>query len=302
MEFLVRFIIYFYSLFIFSAYTAWTQKVEPTENGSSLISIKKDTSAPEIFKDVVKIIRTWELPPTLKEISGIDYIDSSHIVCIQDEVGSIFIYNTTANIIEREIPFGPPGDYEAIAVVKDVVYVACADGRLYEISNYTAAKPVVKEFGTHLTVKQNVEGLSYDPKTKMLLVAIKGKEDGNQFFKGIYSFDPVTRKMPVKPILKIDLQDPVFGKAPPKKIQLVIQPSEIAIHPITGDIYITDASRPQLLIMDKSGNIKRLYLLNKNDFPQPEGMTFSPTGECYISSEGVRQQPAKLMLVNIGNQ
>lgn len=265
-----------------------------------LTSIKKDTTTPEILKDVVKIARAWDLPPMLRDISGIEYIDSSHVACVQDEVGSLFIYNTTTNALEAQIPFGPPGDYEAIALVRDVFYVACADGRLFEISDYGSAKPLVKEYGTHLTVKQNVEGLSYDPSSKMLLVAIKGKEDDSRFYKGVYAFDPVTKKMPVRPIIKIDLQDPVFGKGT-KNPQFAIQPSEIAVHPQTGELYVLDAVRPQLLIMKKTGVIKALYLLNREDFNQPEGITFSPSGECFISDEGNRQQPGRLLQVEIKN-
>jgi uncharacterized protein YjiK len=298
---LFKIIVLFYLTYIFSPFSLLAQRPELGDPIPSLTSVKKDSSAPDFFKDVVKITRTWELPSVLREVSGIDYLDSSHIVCIQDEIGSIFIYNLTTSTLETEIPFGPPGDYEAVAVIKDVAYVACADGRIYEVTNYTSAKPVVKEYGTHLTVKQNVEGLSYDPRNKILLVAIKGKEDGNQFYKGIYSFDPVTKKMPVKPVMKIDLQDPVFVRSTLKKLQSGIQPSEIAVHPLTGDIYITDASRPQLLIMDKSGSIKGLYPLNRADFYQPEGITFSPSGECYISNEGSKQQPGKLLLVEIKN-
>jgi len=291
---------YFYLIFIFTAALSFGQKSTVTRSPQILTLIKKDTLPVETFKDVVKITRTWDLPPILKEISGIDYLDSSHIICIQDEVGSLFIYNITTSSLEKEIPFGPPGDYEAVAVVKDVVYVACADGRLYEITNYNAARPTVKEYGTHLTVKQNIEGLSYDARNKILLVAIKGMENGNQYYKGIYSFDLLTKKMPVRPVIKIDLQDPVFVRTKSqRKMQLAIQPSEIAVHPVTGDIYITDAGHPQILIMNKSGNIKALYALNKKEFYQPEGITFSPSGECYISSEGNKQQPAKLLLVEI---
>jgi len=264
-----------------------------------LTLVKKDTLSPEMVKDVVKIARTWQLPPVLREISGIDYLDSSHIVCIQDEIGSLFIYNTTTSTLESEIPFGPPGDYEAVAVVKDAVYVACADGRIYEIGGYASPKPSIKEYGTHLTVKQNVEGLCYDPQNNMLLVAIKGKEDGDPFYKGIYSFDLATKKMPLKPVVRIDLQNPVFSPATAKKIRSVIQPSEIAIHPLTGNLYITDAVRQQLLIMDRTGHINALYPLNKAEFPQPEGITFSPSGACYISNEGSKQQPGTLLLVEI---
>jgi uncharacterized protein YjiK len=290
-------IIYNLTLYIIWSISALAQKNVP----GILTSIKKDTIQPEISKDVVKITRTWELPPMLKEISGIAYLDTARIVCIQDEIGSVFIFNTITGSIENEIRFGPPGDYEAVTVVKDDVYVACADGRLYEISNYSSAKPAVKEYGTHLTVRQNIEGLTYDVSNNRLLVAIKGKEENDKFFKGIYAFDLVTKKMPVKPVIKIDLQDPVFVKGQQKKLPMVIQPSEIAVNPMNGYLYITDAMHPQLLIMDNTGKIKNLYALSKADFFQPEGITFSPAGDCYISSEGNKQQPGKLLLVDIKN-
>lgn len=288
-------------IFVSAALLLSTHSFAGALASSKLIFIKKDTSSPEILKDVVKITRSWSLPPALRQISGIDYLDSSRMVCVQDEVGSVFIYNFSSGTLEAEIPFGPPGDYEAVAVVKGAVYVASADGRMFEVTNYASAKPSVKEYGTHLTVRQNIEGLSYDPASKMLLVAIKGKEDDGQFYKGIYAFDPVTKKMPVKPWLRIDLQDPVFGKPSLKKLTNAIQPSEVAVHPLSGDIYVLDAVRPQLLVMDKTGSIKNLYLLNKADFNQPEGITFSPDGACYISDEGNKQQPGRLLLVEIKN-
>lgn len=247
----------------------------------------------------IKILRTWELEPILKEISGIAYIDPNRIACIQDEIGSIFIYNLSTKVIESETPFAPPGDYEGIAVVNDDAYVACADGRLYEIANYRSEKPVVREYGTHLTVKQNVEGLCYDGVNKRLLVAIKGNEEGSPAYKGIYSFDLTTKTMPVKPVFKINLEDSVFGNIQGKRLQSVINPSDLDIHPSTGDIYITDGKRSQLLILDANGKIKNLLALGRFDFIQPEGMMFTPSGEFFIASEGNKQVPAKLALVEI---
>jgi uncharacterized protein YjiK len=248
---------------------------------------------------VVKISRTWDLPHILREISGISYIDAERIACVQDEVGTIYIYNISSRSVESEIPFGPPGDYEALAIVNDDAYVAVADGRIIEITGYRSGKPSVKEYGTHLTVKQNVEGLCYDKANKRLLVAIKGHEEGSPLYKGIYTFDLAAKAMPVKPVMKIDLQDSIFQRSSVKKPQTLIQPSEIAIHPSTGDIYICDAVRSQLLIMDNAGKIKALYALNKSKFIHPEGIMFTPSGELYISSEGNRQLPGKLMLVEL---
>ncbi len=290
------FIFIFFIFIVFDSY-AQPPMVVSTAQKNLLTLINKNELSQDLTKRGLKIVREWNLPQVLKEISGINYLDSNHFACIQDEIGSIFILNSSSGLVETQIPFGPPGDYEAIAIVKGDAYVACADGRLYEVSNYNTGKPSVKEYGTHLTVKQNVEGLVYDAINKRLLVAIKGKEENNSLYKGVYAFDLVTKKMPVKPVIRINIQDIIFNKNRKKTLKSNIQPSEIAIHPLTGDLYITDASRPQLLIMDNTGKIKDLILLDKIDFPKPEGITFSPAGECYIANEGKKQQPAKLLLV-----
>lgn len=65
-----------------------------------------------------------------------------------------------------------------------------------------------------------------------------------------------------------------------------MEPSDLDIHPLTGDIYITDGAKPKLLIMDAKGNKKNLFPLNEAELPQPEGVAFTPEGELIISSEG----------------
>src|SRR5690349_9341280 len=94
----------------------------------------QDTFLVDSGRAVVKISRSWELPQILKEISGIAYVDADRIACVQDEIGTVFIYNISTKSIELEVPFGPPGDYEAIAIVNDDAYVAVADGRIIEIA------------------------------------------------------------------------------------------------------------------------------------------------------------------------
>ena len=66
-----------------------------------------------------------------------------------------------------------------------------------------------------------------------------------------------------------------------------MQPSDIAIHPTTGDLYLVDGPRPKLLIMDPQGRPKNVFNIARSDFKQPEGLSFTPGGELYISSEGV---------------
>ncbi|HYH14511.1 MAG TPA: SdiA-regulated domain-containing protein [Flavisolibacter sp.] len=226
----------------------------------------------------------WELPNTLKEVSGIKYLGNNRFACIQDEMGTIFIYNTASGKIEKEIPFGGPGDFEGIAIAGTSAYVAQSNGKIYEVQHYEGAKPVVKQYNTLLTAKHNVEGLTYDQKNHCLLLAIKGAEPRNKKYKGVYAFDLKTKRLAVKPVVKINLNDPFFNGSKGK--QDPFQPSAIEIHPLTNDIYILQGSDPKLLVMDAKGRIKKSYTFNQSAFPHAEGLAFSPEGELYISNEG----------------
>jgi DNA-binding beta-propeller fold protein YncE len=247
----------------------------------------------------ITIIRKWNMPKELTEISGLSYIDDKRFACVQDELGKIFIYNIASSSVEKEIPFGTTGDYEGLAVVGETVWVLRADGKLYEVSNINTTKPSVKEHTTHLTMKQDSEGLCFDKKNNRLLIAIKGAELSTEDYKGIYAFDLVTKKMDQKPVFKIDLMNKVFeSNGTGKKKKGSINPSGIAIQPINGDMYITDGRNAKLLITDAAGKIKSLYQLNTNEFAQPEGISFNAAGDLFIANEGTKQ-PGNILQVKI---
>jgi uncharacterized protein YjiK len=246
----------------------------------------------------ITIVKKWNMPKELTEISGLSYIDEQKFACVQDELGKIFIYNAASSSVEKEILFGAAGDYEGLAVVGENVWVLRADGKLFEVSNVNAAKPSVQEYNTPLTVKQDPEGLCYDKKNNRLLIVIKGAEPGSENYKGIYAFDLNSKKMDQQPVFKIDLQNKVFGNGSDKKKKNTINPSDISIHPVSGDMYIIDGHNPQLLITDAAGNIWKLYGLDSKEFAQPEGITFNPAGDLFIANEGTKQ-PGNIVQVKI---
>jgi hypothetical protein len=258
-----------------------------------------DTSQPDSSSSRVKILRSWILPSVLRNISAIDFLSPDKMACLQDEVGSIFILNLDSGAIEKEYPFGPPGNYKGLVIIKNDAYVACADGRIIEIRNYFSEKREVIEYGSHLTIEEEVNGLCYDRRNKRLLVTIKGTEDGNQLYKGIYSFQLPYKRMLAKPAIKIDLRSQVFRNLQPRNMQTVFQPSDLDINPVSGLLYIVDGTRAQLLRMRMNENIKDLTELDKEKFIQPEGITFTPSGELFIAGKGVREEPGMLFQVRL---
>jgi uncharacterized protein YjiK len=260
------------------------------ESKNKAVKNNKDkTKNEDLTVTGITITKKWELPKQLTEISGLSNLDDQRFACVQDEAGTIFIYNIASASVEKEISFGGMGDYEGVAVVGQTIWVLRADGKLFEVSNINAPKPTVKEYSTHLTLKQDSEGLCYDKKNNRLLIAIKGAEPESEDYKGIYGFDLASKKMDQQPVFKIDLLNEILESNAGKKKKGTINPSGIAIHPVSGDMYITDGRNAKLLITDAAGLIKKLYQLDNNEFAQPEGIAFNSAGDLFIANEGTNQ-------------
>ena len=247
---------------------------------------KNKNAGAEAASTAVKVIKKWEMPAILLEISGISYLDNGQFACIQDEAGVIFIYNASENKIDRTITFGAAGDYEGIAMVGRTAYVVRSDGHIFEVQDIDTSSPKIKEYATPLTAANNVEGITYDAKHNRLLLAIKGAETSVKNYKGIYAFNLDTKKLAAVPLFKLNLTDPALQTTKTKKLNNALQPSEIAVNPVTGNIYLTEAVNPQLFVLDAAGKIITRHKLSGSTFTQPEGLAFSPNGELYISNEG----------------
>lgn len=232
----------------------------------------------------ITVLKSWEMPAELKEISGHAILDAERFACIQDEAGKIFIYNRSKQTVEQEVSFGDAGDYEDIALVGSTAYVMRADGLPYEVANYRSGKPTVRTHSTGLTAQQDIEGFCFDPKSNQLLLSVKEKEPGNADYKGIYAFNLSTGNLDKSPVYKISLADPLLQTEGGKKAD-GIMPSAIGRHPSTGELYIVDGPGARLYTMNENGALKAAYNLGGR-FPQPEGIAFGANGEIFISSEG----------------
>ena len=257
--------------------------------------MKKEDGSEYAAKSSADVIirEKWDLPGELKEVSGIVYLDNNRFACIQDETGTVYIYNRSSNKIEKEIPFAGAGDFEGITMKEQTLFVVRADGQLYEVP--MDGKGTVKTYETPLTAEHNIEGLCYDKNGDRLLLAIKGNEPGNRNYKGIYAFELASKKMTTEPVIKIDLGHQLLQSTGKKK--KTIMPSAIGLHPVTNELFVVDGPGSKLLIMDADGTMKRLVVLGK-DFAQPEGISFSPDGKIFISNEGTKQ-PGNILKVQI---
>ncbi|MEM9820296.1 MAG: SdiA-regulated domain-containing protein [Bacteroidota bacterium] len=250
---------------------------------------------------------TFELPPILVEISGLSLSDCSQRLCaIQDENGIVFRINKTDGTVEERFEFWKNGDYEGIEMVGDRIYVVKSTGTVYEIINWGTAQQSVNKFNTFLKKENDVEGLAYDAKNHALLIACKGIPATGESFevarlkKVIYSFDLNKKELDFTPRFEISLTDihSFLNTCPLEKNieklisffkpdqNLTFSPSALAIHPISGNIYILSSSKKIIIVLNARGEIIHIDRLDKKIHRQPEGLAFDKDGTLYLSNEG----------------
>jgi uncharacterized protein YjiK len=255
--------------------------------------------------------KTYKLPQTLQEISGITEIDSSTIACVQDEHEVVFFYDLNSNQIVSRIDNRYKGDYEGITRVDTTLYILRSDGMITEIKDFNSEKSVRSTYSTDIPLKDN-EGICYDPDNNYLLITPKespGKRSEDRDKRFIYGFDLTSGKLIPEPVIIIDLsvidsfaianniKAPGRDKKKDKKKDpdIKFRISGIDIHPLNGRLFLLSSIDKLLFIFNMNSELENIITLNPELFKQPEGITFFKNGDLLISNEG-RNKAATLLL------
>ena len=281
---LISVIILVIVLAIGGAYVAFTVSQRPETES---FTVDDDYYFPFNFDRLDRVVR---LDKKLDEISGLCMgFTDDQLFAIQDEDGMLFLVNAISGEIIHSIKYGDDLDYEGVARVGETIYVLEADGDLHyfeyqdSITEATSTK-----IETRFSYRNDTEGICFDSLTNSLLIAPKeqqlnaAEENGRR--RGIYAFDLEAMDMLSQPSYYVDeleIGQIIYGT----NREYVFKPSGIAIDPITQDIFVLSSVGKALVVIDRDSEIKHVELLETGTFRQPEGITFSPEGDLYISSE-----------------
>ena len=296
-----------YFLFILlsclESYSCQSVRKQNSQNHSFYrVNIPYDLSHPEV---------QTVLPDALHEISDITYLGNNQLACIQDEKGSVYIYDIKRNLVIHSYKFGKDGDYEGIAIAERVLYVLRSDGELFEVVNYDQPSPQTNKYTTGLPADNN-EGLCYDPQSNCLLITSKdkpGNEKKDKNWRYVYQFDLTTKQLRRQPLFPVDLTEmenyaEKHGIPRPtketkdgdvKEKKLHFRTSAVAIQPGTNDIYVLSGKEFLLYIFTPSGNLIGIVPLDHKKFPQAEGICFLPDKRMIITNEGRDGLPTLLI-------
>lgn len=263
--------------------------------------------------DLASPFLVGEMPDELDEISGLSLAPETNgeLLAVQDELGKFYRLDLATGGLLWSAEFWKDGDYEGIEAVGDEIWVVKNTGTLYQVKSPGASDQAVEKFNTALNSDNDVEGLTYDPLNHRLLLACKrdAKDDGNpKTARYIYAFDLNSKRLSEGPVYAIEREavrnflaacDPTASHDKlcaffNEREKYDLAPSAIAIHPSTGQLFITSSVGKVLMVLNRDGRIEHLEKLDKRFFPQPEGLAFAPDGTLYISTERKKDQAARI--------
>lgn len=290
----MKFLIFPFVISIFFLQLASCRQSEKNTLTKTNTDSVQTTAKPEIagLYDLAHPLRKWRLPEELLEISGNSYIDSTHLMVIEDLHPNLYVIGLkdTSAVIDKKIAFkedlsGKKFDVEDVVLVNNTAYALWSHGSIYKITDWQT-KPQVKEIKTFLSKENNTEGICYDPVTKNILIACKddiAQADEKKSTRGIYQFNMTTDSVNEVPFMVIHKKD--FKELTGEKESFY--PSAIAVHPISHDVYILSTKETKCMaVFTHDGSLKNFQLIDRNILLQPEGMCFAPDGTLYISTEG----------------
>ena len=273
----------------------------PSYNPEPPSSLPYDLSYPHAY---------FELDDLLKKVSGLSpSSDANTVASLQEEEGKIYMIDKKSGKITGTTFFVTEGEFQAIEYVRDTAFAMKGNGQIYKIWNLKGAQKNVKMVKTNLPRTSSYEGLSYDLANNRLLIAAKGQKEG-EFTRQIFSFDVKTNQVSPEPAYEISLasfkeflmdkkeknyaslRTDYVEKASTKGFEFA--PSSLAVHPLTGNIFVLSSVNNVLLVLNQQGEIQEMTKLKKDQHFQPEGICFDEEGTMFIANSSKDGKPAKL--------
>lgn len=231
---------------------------------------------------------------SMQEISGIVLApDEHHILAINDEEGKVHSIDVNTNKPYPTSKFDKSGDYEDIATNGADWFVLKSNGTLYHINGMFTDTVDATTYKLGLHGKRDFESLYFDSGRNGLIAVCKTcEEDKQQGFTTAYRFDLSAMAYDSTPVYRINVAD--IARLTGGDVGY-FKPSAAAIHPIEKRLYIVASVNRLLVITDLNGKVQEVHNLRRKRFVQPEGISFAPNGDMYISNEASDESQANIL-------
>lgn len=238
-------------------------------------------------------VAMWMMPADLKEISGLALTADGRLLTHDDNVGRIFAIDPRSGIVLNQftVGHGIQGDFEAITVAGNDIYLLNSNGTLYRFrEGANDAKVAFTSQDLRLGKECEFESMAYEADSAWLVLPCKrSSKKSLQDKLVIYRFrlqgpDSTRLSMITIPLAEVIGSNDWKG----------FHPSDMTIDPNTGNYVIISSHEKGLVEITPGGLVDRAEPL-PGKHNQPEGVAITKDNLLIVSDEGSKK-PAAITL------
>lgn len=237
-------------------------------------------------------VAMWLMPPDLREISGLALTSRGTLLTHDDNIGRVYEIDPRTGVLLKSFSLNgnPKGDFEAITIVGDSIYLMASNGRLFKFKEGADGTHVpFTMFDTGLGKECEFESLAYEADSSRLLMVCKRLLNKKEPHALVIYHLPLPVNRATITALTVPMAD-VVGSNKWKNFRA----SDINIDPTTKNYVIVGSREKGLVVITPDGAVVRSVPL-PGDHRQAEGVAITSDGILMVSDEA-NVKPAAITL------
>ena len=237
------------------------------------------------------------LPMGIESFSDIAFLDSTILICLQEDKSSLVLFDLSSNQVSTPITINLPNKIIDFSRIDSTIILLDDQVQVhfllppYDSSSLVTENDILGNWKSAATC-------IHESTKRMFILTQNNFDVDNPVSNSIYTYTISKRKLNEKALFDISISDiEMFAienniATPQNKFtdlsdslsQLIFNPSAMAIHPKTNEIYILSSENRSIVVFNQFGEVQDLFFLDEKLVSNPKAMTFHPSGDLLISN------------------
>jgi hypothetical protein len=252
------------------------------------------------YFDLVHPESVTNLPMGVNAFTDFVIMDSTHLICLDDQIGGVLVYDMVSNKSQGYLPTGI--DSKITEVTKIDSTIILVDDRMdlhFLLPPYDSTSITTESLREKSWISS---GMCLHEQTKRLFFVAESDIENEVQNHLIYTFNLNQRKLSERPLFEIKPEDiELFAISnnitlPSNRLDengdtvdvFSFKPDVIAVHPKTNEIYVLSTIDRSLAVYNQFGQVVNFTILNEELFSQPKAMTFFPNGDLLLTNSDLK--------------
>jgi hypothetical protein len=254
------------------------------------------------YFDLVHPESITNLPMGVNAFTDFVIMDSIHLICLDDQIGGVLVYDIKSNNSEGYLPTGIDLKIKEITKIDSTIILVDENMDLHFLLPPYDSSSIITNASLR-DISFISSGMCLHEQTKRLFFVAETDIENEIQNYSIYTFNLNQRKLNERALFEIKPEE-IEMFAITNNIQLPInriddndgdtvqnfsfKPEVIAVHPKTNEIYVLSSTDRSLVVYNQFGHVVNYTTLSQELFSQPKAMTFYPNGDLLLTNSDLK--------------